>query len=388
MISAEIPANESQRLEVLKSYSILDTPAEASFDRLTEAAALICGTPMALISLVDAERQWFKSNFGVPFKETKREFSFCAHAILRSGPFVVNDTLEDPRFDQNPLVLGEPGLRYYAGMPLECSKGVRVGTLCVLDVKPGNLTETQARLLKVLSDQVVEKMESKALLIANAQSKVMSDASEGISHEINSALTILFSYSDLLKKVDFGENGGVAKMLLFSEKIRGASERIASVHKGLRDALLVRPGGVREYMNLTEIVTQALLLCSPRGKAEGVTVLLNPGDQVEPVLGRKNEVTLVLLTLVNQAIQISKVSTEKWVQVWISRVADQVLVQIKFGGNLQNAESEKGESHSKIEAGLLISKVIMRDHGGELSHEQRSESGSFIMKFQRKFVSN
>ena len=150
-----IPANEVDRLAELRDLDVLDTDAEAGFDELTRLASAICGTPMALVSLVDADRQWFKSNVGVDAAETPREVAFCAHAINAPDElFVVPDASEDPRFKENPLVTGGPGVRFYAGMPIETKTGSAIGTLCVIDRTPRELTDAQREALKTIAHAV------------------------------------------------------------------------------------------------------------------------------------------------------------------------------------------------------------------------------------------
>jgi PAS domain S-box-containing protein len=154
-----MPGREAERLQALQSYGVLDTPPDAALDDLTGLASRLCRTPMALISLVDQDRQWFKSRVGVELSETARSVSFCAHAILGDGVTVVEDALSDPRFSSNPLVTGDPGIRFYAGAPLKTADGHALGTLCVLDREPRGLTEEQTRGLEVLSREVVARLD-------------------------------------------------------------------------------------------------------------------------------------------------------------------------------------------------------------------------------------
>lgn len=145
MQSARVPANESARLRALHDLEILDTDAERSFDELTELAASICGTPVSLVSLVAADRQWFKSSHGLATRQTPREQAFCAHAILGADVFEVEDAREDVRFADNPLVTGPPNVVFYAGVPLAVEPGVNVGTLCVIDTERRRLTLARAQ---------------------------------------------------------------------------------------------------------------------------------------------------------------------------------------------------------------------------------------------------
>lgn len=156
---APLPSNESARLDALRRYEILDTESEQAFDDLVELATKICQTPIALVSLVDPLRQWFKAKTGVTACETSRDIAFCAHAILQRGIFEIPDTLVDPRFATNPLVTADPFIRFYAGTPLVTSDGYALGTLCVIDRVPRQLNTDQREALTTLGRQVVSLLE-------------------------------------------------------------------------------------------------------------------------------------------------------------------------------------------------------------------------------------
>ncbi|MGH9744670.1 MAG: response regulator [Candidatus Acidiferrales bacterium] len=158
-MKAPLPENEAARLETLQRYDILDTLPEQEFDDLSRLAALICGTPIALVSLIDTDRQWFKAKVGIDDSETPRDVAFCAHAILEPGVMVVRDAFEDERFRTNPLVTGEPKVRFYAGAPLLTREGHALGTLCVVDHVPRELSVEQLEALRALSRLVVNEFE-------------------------------------------------------------------------------------------------------------------------------------------------------------------------------------------------------------------------------------
>jgi len=152
------PFNESARLEALRGLNLLDTPPEERFDRLVRLAAKIFGAPIAYISLVDENRQWFKSKDGLALQETPRNISFCAHAILQDDVFVVENLLEDPRFCESPLVLGEPHARFYAGVPLAVEPGLKIGTFCLLDARPRIFGQRDRNVLRDLAELVIHEL--------------------------------------------------------------------------------------------------------------------------------------------------------------------------------------------------------------------------------------
>lgn len=152
-------ADDSARLEALRRYNILDTDYDPRFDDLAELGAFICNTPIAVINFVDKDRQWFKSEVGLGIRETELDISVCAHAILQPGLFVVPDMTKDPRFANNPLVTGEPHLRFYAGALLETDDGFPLGTFCVLDYQPRELSTEQEKAITTLARQVMTQLE-------------------------------------------------------------------------------------------------------------------------------------------------------------------------------------------------------------------------------------
>jgi GAF domain-containing protein len=159
MMKPPIPDNESARLKALHDLEILDTKEERVFDGLTSLAAYICKTPVALISLIDSDRQWFKARHNLSETETSRDLSFCAHAILQNETFTVPDATLDERFADNPFVTAENGVRFYAGAPVTTTEGYKLGTVCVVDQVPRELSAGQLAALKELSFQVASQIE-------------------------------------------------------------------------------------------------------------------------------------------------------------------------------------------------------------------------------------
>jgi len=156
-----IPPDEPQRLAELRGYEVLDTPPEEAFDNITLLASHICNTPIALITLVDSDRQWFKSRVGVTVAETSRDIALCAHTIVEDDLLVIPDASLDKRFARNPLVRSHPRIRFYAGAPLITKKRHALGTLCVIDRVPRKLSKDQLEALRALSRQVMAQLEAR-----------------------------------------------------------------------------------------------------------------------------------------------------------------------------------------------------------------------------------
>lgn len=191
--------SESERLSNLKSYDILDTPPEEAFDDIVELASEICEVPISLISLIDDHRQWFKAKIGLGVSETEREIAFCNHAIKQENLFEIEDTLNDDRFKQNPLVTGSPFIRSYAGFPLTTEDGFNLGTLCVIDNKPHKLNEKQKKALEVLSKRVVNELELRRKVqelkeVNEFKDKLLSI----IGHDLRSPLNSIHSIIQLI----------------------------------------------------------------------------------------------------------------------------------------------------------------------------------------------
>ena len=217
---------EEARLESLRRYAILDTPTEETFDSITRLIARICDAPIAVINLVDRDRQWFKSEIGLGVRETPLDISICAHAILQPGLFVVPDTAEDARFQKNPLVCGDPRLRFYAGALLESSDGLPLGTLCVLDYKPRVLTETQGETLLLLAKQVMTQIELRAQF--NRVEELNSRLRRGMAeshHRIKNNLQSLSAVIDM-QRMNYDDLVPVSELTRLSQHIRS----LASLH--------------------------------------------------------------------------------------------------------------------------------------------------------------
>lgn len=232
MKSPPIPVDEQERLSQLRSLAILDTPPEERFDRVTRMARRLFGVPIALVSLVDENRQWFKSCFGLDVSETERQISFCGHAILNEGALVIENALEDERFADNPLVTGDPNIRFYAGQPLRNLNGQPMGTLCIIDCEARSFGEQD---LAMLSDLAV-MVESEII----AMQLATSDELTGISnrrgfltlskHSLNLCkrqslpATLIFFDLDRFKQINdtYGHLKGDQVLRIFADQLKTA----------------------------------------------------------------------------------------------------------------------------------------------------------------------
>lgn len=197
MYSISLPSNENHRLAQLIWFQILDTPPEEGFDRLSRTAACVMQTPIAAVSLVDRDRQWFKSSCGLSLNETARELAFCSYTIQQQTPLLVENALEDPRFRDNPFVTGAPYIRAYAGVPLLTDHGFALGALCVVDTKPRRFTDEQVATLKDLADTVMDLMRFRLMRSDMRQTTGMFSAQ--VSHEIRTPLNAVIGFSEALR---------------------------------------------------------------------------------------------------------------------------------------------------------------------------------------------
>lgn len=240
METASNPHNEEGRLRSLRSYQLLDTLPEEDYDHLTAIAAQICGTKISLVSLVDSDRQWFKSHYGLSTEETPREFAFCAHAILnKDEPFIIPDARNDVRFYDNPFVVNDPNVIFYAGVPLVNEEGYALGTICVLDDKPKDLTEEQLNSLKYLSRQTMKLLELRKKnfllneVVDNLKSKnlALEQFAFVAAHDLKSPLHQISGFSDIIMRKHLNESDEKGKKMI--QYVHQAAMKLGGLIDGL-----------------------------------------------------------------------------------------------------------------------------------------------------------
>ena len=236
---AQLHALEEQRLEALRSFDILDTPREDEFDEVVRVTSMICDTPISVINLIDEGRQWFKAEIGLNTRETPIDSSICAHAILQPGLFMVNDTTKDHRLSDNPLVTGEPHLRFYAGALLETSGGLPLGTVCVLDYRPRELNQIQQDFLRLMAAQVMKQLELRRMAKLERAARIEAEQLLGenamllreIDHRVMNSLQLVSSILALQRRSAASDET--------KSQLESAGHRvnaIASVHRQLHSA--------------------------------------------------------------------------------------------------------------------------------------------------------
>ncbi|AWI24757.1 sensor histidine kinase [Flavobacterium pallidum] len=307
MITPPAPENESLRLKALKEYSILDTLPEEEYDDITKLASQICDTNISTISLIDEKRQWFKSKVGLDANETSRDAAFCAHAIINPHEiFTVKDSRLDERFYDNPLVIGEPHVVFYTGIPLVSPEGLALGTLCVIDDKPKELNEEQLKALKALSNQVVSLFElrkSKMLLEKFAKdlvnrNKELEKFAHVAAHDIKSPLNNISGLSQILI-ADYAEKlDDEAKLYLSmldesSNTLRNLVDGILEYSRG--DAVLV---GKRTVFELHELVHETISLLDPQEDYEFKITFEN-----QKIYTNRTALQQILLNLIANSIK-------------------------------------------------------------------------------------
>ena len=385
--------NEAARLKALYDYDVLDTDAEKIFDDLTQLAAQICDTPITLISLVDPNRQWFKSKVGLDAEETSRDIAFCAHAIHQKEIFEVQDTLKDQRFFDNPLVTSAPNIRFYAGTPLVSHDGHAIGTLCVIDDKPNKLTRDQRQALEVLGRSVISQMELRKKIKELKQANIhKTEFLSNMSHELRTPLNAIIGFSRLmLDDIDIEHHKLPAKFSEYISHIDYSGKRLLSVVNSVIDLNKIEAGMMQVQIELTcirEFIKDLEGMLAITATEKDVAFSVNVSDNLPTHLAIDQAKTSQIITnLVHNAIKFT--DSGKWVKVefslsnenFVISVADQgagisSIDQTKLFGKFQQVGQAKSSEGSGL--GLSIIQGLVELLGGTIKVLSTLGSGSIF----------
>ncbi len=393
MIKATLPQDEQERLQALYAYDILDTEAEKVFDDLTLLASEICDTPIALISLVDPERQWFKAAVGLDAQETHRDFAFCAHAICQRDVFEIPDTFNDERFFDNPLVTGDPKIRFYAGAQLVTPDGYALGTLCAISDKPKVLTDQQRNALEILSREVISQLELRQKLKAlELASQYKTDFLSNMSHEVRNPINGVLGSLYLLKDSELN----TAQSHLTDLSINGA-ESLLGIVSNVLDIAKIEAGKIEleetpfDLLELLGEIAQSLSVKAEEKEIE----LVCPDHYLQDslVIGDPLRLRQVLVNLLGNGIKFTEHG-----QIRVSvypEMMDGDKVQMRFEvrdsgiGMTQSqmdnlfqrfvqAETSTCRQYGGSGLGLNIAKQLVESMGGEIGIESEPGKGSLF----------
>jgi signal transduction histidine kinase len=397
-----IPKNEDERILALKSLDILDTEDEAIFDKMTKLAATICNVPIALISLVDENRQWFKSKFGLGANETPREISFCGHAINQNEIFCVEDSTKDNRFKDNPLVTSDPNVIFYAGHPLICLDGFAIGTLCVIDHKPRTLTELQKEQLSILSELVmtlIEKRKESALLkkqemmiFHSSKMASLGEMASGIAHEINNPLTIIQANATVLIERMKTEDVAPEVFVKTLTKISTTSDRISKIIKGLQTVSRNADNDLFEIVSIVKLKEDILSLCEQKMQKESIDFSITAPVIDLQINCSEAQILQVLINLINNAHDAILKNDNKWIKIEFEMIKNKNLFRCSVTDSglgipknisknlMQPFFTTKGIGCG-TGLGLSISRRIIERHDGIFYLNEDCSNTQFVFEF-------
>ncbi|MGE3332550.1 MAG: ATP-binding protein [Rhodospirillaceae bacterium] len=394
MTAAPLPTNEKQRLERLRKYGILDTPPEEAFDRIVRLAATILDVPIATISLIDDGRQWFKARVGIEAPETTRDVAFCAHAILGKDIFVVNDATQNPLFSDNPLVTGDPNIRFYAGAPLTTHDGFNLGTVCGIDCKPRTVTSEQKALLRDLGALVVDQMELRAAgrtALAEVDERIRVDAFKSafistVNHELRTPLTSIIGAIELITSGAVGEvTPEVAELLTIADRNSAVLLRLIN---DLLDSAKIADGNLNfdtVAVDLDRLISESVENIAGYLRDHQIAVTYQRGQKTM-VNGDKVRLTQVMNNLLSNAVKFSPRGSEVRVTLAARGGKAEVSVIDRAGGIPESIRGRIFEKFVQADRGvnqrpgtglgLSIAKAIIEQLGGEIGFETEPGVGT------------
>ena len=375
---AAIPDNEQARIQALLQYEILDTEAEAVYDDFVKLASYICHTPIALISLVDPIRQWFKAKVGCAAPETSRDMAFCAHAILQTDVLVVPDTLTDQRFVDNPLVTGDPHIRFYAGAPLLTPEGFAIGTLCAIDDEPRMLSLEQITALQALARQVVAQLELRRLTkelqqLLESKNKLF----HIVSHDLRSPFNGILAFSQTL--AEEAETLSREDIQEFSQTVLTSAEQVMHLIDNLLQCTRFELGTL-DYqptsVAIDTVVMNVVMLLKGNATQKNIDLVYQANPSAE-VFADSTMLHSIVQNLVGNALKFTPAEGRVTIQTEEQDTMIQVsvidtgvgvspdklagLFEVMAGRTTDGTSGEKGTG-----LGLLLCKDFVEKHGGRV----------------------
>ncbi|MBE7636587.1 response regulator [Sneathiella sp. P13V-1] len=389
---------EEARLQSLQNYEILDTAAEQAFDRLTQLASTFYASPIALVSLVDRDRQWFKSRVGLDAEETPRSLAFCHHAIQGDQAFIVNDASKDDRFKDNPLVTGAPDIRFYAGAPLKTPDGHKIGTLCIIDQEPRtDFRQEDSEQLRLLADIVVSEMELRiknqnlnlAMKEVEKASKSRSDFLSSISHEIRTPLTGVIGLADALADYDIAPEG--AEIV---EGIQSSSQILMGLLNDVLDYAKLEAGKFqihRKNVDFPKFIANIQRIWQKIAEEKGLTLKMNLEANLPKVMAMDElRVNQILNNILSNAVKFTK-EGEVHVTVSPSRIDGKKAVKIvvtdtgigmseqqlaNLFSPFEQADASIAQEHGGTGLGMAITQNLVSLLGGQITCESQTGKGT------------
>lgn len=387
MLVAPNPANERARVAALHQLRVLDTDPEPELDDLTRLLSFICRTPMAVISLVDADRQWFKSRVGMEDQETPRAISFCQHALLEKRMLVVEDATQDPRFWDSPLVTAGPRIRFYAGAPLLDDRGNALGTLCTMDRVPRRLDPEQEEALLILARQASAHFRLRRSYMELRRLEELRDSlTHMIVHDLRQPLQALIGGLETLP--DLGELNEAQQEFL--DLSRHGGETLLGMVNDLLDIARMENGTIeldRRPHSVREVVDQALAQVRQLASQKGLHLEEAVEDATEPVYADRDKLRRTLVNLLGNAVKFTyaggriSLTARSCGGQWVFTVSDtgegiprEAFDRIfeKFG----QVEDRRAGRDTSTGLGLTFCKMAVEAHGGRIWVESELGRGS------------
>jgi len=385
---AVIQKSETERIKLLKHHNILDTPPDGSFDKITHLAAKLLNVPIALVSLVDTDRIWFKSRFGLDITQIPHDPGLCASAILSDEIYLVEDARKDPRTLANPLVAGEFGLQFYAAVPLKMKEGHNLGTLCILDKAPRQLTEAEIETLQDLAEIVIAQMELRleARTAIFNQNQILSI----YAHDLKNPLTSIIMAADLIKE----ESNTSQAIIELCQHIIKAGGKTTRIINELLESTRMEANNIQlrfAKINYATVVNNVVITNQILANKKNQTLQLSIETNAK-VLADENKLIDIVDNLINNAIKYSPADTT--ITVKLKEKNSQVILEVADQGpglteedkeNLfkrfsrLSARPTAGESSTGL--GLSIVKVFTEAHNGIVwaESEGKGKGAKFIV---------